>query len=232
MVESFRNRAEAGRILAELVEQRRPERDTVVLALPRGGVAVGFQISLSLCAPLDVVVVRKLGVPGHEELAMGAIASGGVRVLNEELIAQFRIPARVIEEVTERERQELARRESVYREGRPAIAIERRRVVLTDDGLATGATMLAAARWVRSRRAGQLTIAVPVGARQTCQELESEADEVICAATPEHFAAVGAWYEDFSQSSDQEVCDLLAEAARRQRGGRDGTAIRTHQKSG
>ncbi len=232
MVKSFRNRAEAGRILAELVEGRVLERDTVVLALPRGGVAVGFQISLRLCAPLDVVVVRKLGVPGQEELAMGAIASGGVRVLNDDLIARLRIRAPAIEEVTERERQELARREAVYREGRPAIAIEGRSVVLTDDGLATGSTMLAAARWVRSRRAGQLTIAVPVGARQTCQELESEADEVICAAAPEHFGAVGAWYEDFSQSSDQEVCDLLAEAARRLDGGREATAIQTHQKSG
>lgn len=232
MAESFRNRTEAGRILAQLVRMRIPEADAVVLALPRGGVRVGFEIAAGLKIPLDVMVVRKLGVPGQEELAMGAIASGGVRVLNEDLLAQIRIPAAVIEKVTMRERQELERREMVYREGRPAVQIGGRTTVLTDDGLATGSTMLAAARAVRALGARRILTAVPVGARQTCDALRREVDEVICVKTPDPFVAVGAWYEDFSQESDAEVCDLLAEAA--QRAGaesRERGFIRTHPKT-
>lgn len=230
MIGPFRDRAEAGQLLAELMNHRALERDAVVLALPRGGVPVGFEVAMALNAPLDVMVVRKLGVPGQEELAMGAIASGGVRVLNEELIAALRVSTASVEEVTRRERQELERRESVYRQGQPAVEVKGRWVVLTDDGLATGATMLAAARSLRLLGAARLVVAVPVGARETCDRLQSEIDELVCAAMPASLRAVGAWYDDFSQTSDYEVRELLAEAARRVGGNEAERAIWTHQK--
>lgn len=189
-------------------------RDLIVLALPRGGVPVGYEIARALQAPLDVFVVRKLGVPGREELAMGAVASGGVRVLNEEVLAAFGDRASaVIEEVTARERQELLRREQRYRGQSPFPELAGKTVVLVDDGLATGATMRAAARSVRARRPAKLIIAVPVAAESSCEEMRAEADEVFCAATPEPFFGVGQFYKDFRQISDEEVRALLARAA-------------------
>jgi putative phosphoribosyl transferase len=226
----FRNRAEAGWLLAGVVKARFRRSEAVVMALPRGGVPVGFEVAGVLSAPLDLLVARKLGVPGQTELAMGAIASGGIRVLSAELIAQLRISADLIDEVTLREQHELARQEALYRERRPAISLAGRAVLLSDDGLATGATMLAAARSVRRQGAGSVIVAVPVGAAETCKRLREEVDEVICLATPHPFGTVGAWYEDFSQTSDEEVCKLLDAARGRTGGGIGATAIRTHQK--
>lgn len=190
-----------------------PSSDVLVLALPRGGVPVGFEVARALHAHLDVFVVRKLGVPGEEELALGAIASGGIRVLNQDLIDYLRIPEEIIDQITAREQRVLAAREHLYREGRPLTPPRGRSVLLVDDGLATGASMLAAARALKPAGARQVTIAVPVAARQTCDELRPEVDQVICAATPHPFGAVGAWYADFSQVTDQEVRDLLRQAS-------------------
>ena len=187
--------------------------DVLVLALPRGGVPVAYEVARALNAPLDVFLVRKLGVPGHEEAAMGAIASGGIRVLNDEVIHALHLPRQVVEEVTAREQRELQRREQLYRDGRPAPDVKGRTVILIDDGLATGATMRAALRALRQQRPARLIVAVPVGARSACRELLGEADEVICARTPEPFFGVGWWYQQFEQTSDQEVHDLLARAA-------------------
>jgi len=210
----FENRTDAGRALAAKVKAKVRDRDVLVLALPRGGVPVAFEVARALQAPLDVFLVRKLGMPGEEELAIGAIASGGVRVLNRDLIRYLRVPDAVIEEVTARERLELERRERSYREGRPPLVVTGRTVVLVDDGLATGASMLAAARALREQHAGEIIIAVPVAARQTCNEFRKEVDEIICAATPDPFNAVGIWYEDFSQTTDEEVRALLEQASR------------------
>lgn len=210
----FLDRADAGRMLARELAGLQGRRDLIVLALPRGGVPVGYEIARALQAPLDVFVVRKLGVPGREELAMGAVASGGVRVLNEEVLAAFGDRASaVIEEVTARERQELLRREQRYRGQSPFPELAGKTVVLVDDGLATGATMRAAARSVRARRPAKLIIAVPVAAESSCEEMRAEADEVFCAATPEPFFGVGQFYKDFRQISDEEVRALLARAA-------------------
>jgi putative phosphoribosyl transferase len=184
----------------------------VVLALPRGGVPVGFEVARALDADLDVFVVRKLGVPGEEELAFGAIASGGVRVLNPEVIGYLRLSTEIIDEVTAREQHLLEAREQLYREGRPAVTVSGRSVILVDDGLATGASMLAASRAMQPLGARRVTIAVPLGARETCNELRKEVDQVVCAATPRPFTAVGAWYEDFTQVTDEEVRTLLKEA--------------------
>jgi predicted phosphoribosyltransferase len=162
---------------------------------------------------LDIYLVRKLGVPGHEELAMGAVASGGVRVLNHDIVEHLGIPDAVIERVTERELQEIERRELLYREGRPALPVAKRTVLLVDDGLATGATMLAAARALRAKKPERIIVAVPVAAPQACEEFREHVDQVVCAATPEPFRAVGIWYEDFSQTSDNEVRELLERAA-------------------
>jgi len=210
----FRDRAEAGRVLAKRLKRAITARDILVLALPRGGVPVGFEIAQAFQADLDVILVRKLGVPGQEELAMGAIASGGVRVLNQALIKELRIPAAAIDRVTEREQKEIARREAFYREGRPPLPVAKHTVVLVDDGLATGATMLAAARAVAAQGPEKTVVAVPVASPDACEEFREHVDQVICAETPEPFQAVGVWYEDFSQTSDEEVRDLLERAGR------------------
>jgi predicted phosphoribosyltransferase len=185
----------------------------LVLALPRGGVPVGFEVARALHAPLDVMLVRKLGVPGHEELAMGAIASGGVRILSNDVVAALGIPERAIATVAANEERELARREQVYREGRPPADVRGRTVILVDDGLATGSTMRAAAAALRAQHPERLVIAVPVAPRETCESLQHEADDVVCALAPEPFYAVGNWYEDFSQTTDAVVRELLRRAA-------------------
>jgi putative phosphoribosyl transferase len=215
----FRNRTEAGRVLAAQIKPSVVGADVLVLALPRGGVPVGFEVAQALNADLDIFLVRKLGMPGEEELAIGAIASGGVRVLNHELIHYLRVPQAVIDEITTRELAELERRERLYREGRPPRPVLNRTVVLVDDGLATGATMLAASRALRPQGARRIIVAVPVAARQTCDEFRKEVDEIICAATPPDFRAVGLWYEDFSQTTDEDVRRLLEQAAPHPRAG-------------
>ncbi len=209
----YRDRRDAGKRLAELLSAYAQRPDVLVLALPRGGVPVAYEVARALNAPLDVFLVRKLGVPGHEEAAMGAIASGGIRVLNDEVIRALRIPEQVVEQVAAREQRELERRERLYRDDRPPPDVKGRTVILIDDGLATGATMRAALRALRHQRPARLIVAVPVGARSACLELLGEADEVICARTPEPFFGVGWWYQNFEQTSDQEVHELLAQAA-------------------
>lgn len=210
----FADRREAGRRLAEKLRRYAGREDVLVLALPRGGVPVGFEVARELGAALDVMIVRKLGVPGHEELAMGAVASGGVRVLSEEIIAGLRVPQSAIEEVAAREAAELARRERLYRGGRPAPEVQGKTVILVDDGIATGATMRAAARALRKLGPARLVVAAPTGAPDSVAALEQQADEVVCLDTPEPFVAVGVWYDRFPQLSDAEVRALLAEAAR------------------
>jgi putative phosphoribosyl transferase len=209
----FPNRAEAGRLLATKLSKYSGREDVIVLGLPRGGVPVAYEVAQSLRVPLDVFIVRKLGVPGFEELAVGAIASGGVRVLNDEVVRALPNANEIVEAVTQRETAEVERREQEYRDGRPAPEISGRTVILIDDGLATGATMRAAVKALRQRAAAKIVVAVPVGPPETCREFEAEADEVVCASAPEFFQAVGQYYEDFSQTSDQEVRDLLAQAA-------------------
>jgi predicted phosphoribosyltransferase len=208
----FRDRAEAGRMLAAKLVRYANRSDAVVLGLPRGGVPVAYEVARELHAPLDVFLVRKLGLPGHEELAMGAIATGGVRVLNEDVVRALGIPEDIIESVASREQQELERRERIYRGNRPPVDVRDRIVILVDDGLATGSSMRAAVAALRQQGPGRIVIAVPIGALQTCRELREEADEVVCLYTPEPFHAVGLWYEDFSQTTDQEVHDLLERA--------------------
>jgi predicted phosphoribosyltransferase len=205
----YADRAEAGRILARLLSNFRATPGALVLALPRGGVPVGFEISQQLNLPLDVLIVRKLGVPGREELAMGAIASGDLVVLNQPVIRALHVLPEDIQRVIERERNEITRREKQYRGDRPAPDVHDRLVILVDDGLATGATMRAAARTVRSRSPQRLIVAVPIGSAEACAELQSDADQVICAATPAHFSAVGACYRSFRQTTDAEVRELL-----------------------
>ena len=209
----FRDRTEAGCVLARKLAAYKNRADVLVLALPRGGVPVAYEVAQALDAPLDIFLVRKLGVPGHEELARGAIASGGVRVMNENVIQYLRIPDEAIDAVAAQERQELERRERLYRDGRLPLDVRGRTVILVDDGLATGSTMRAAATALRIRHPARIVVAVPVAASSTCNEFQSEVDEVICAITPEPFYAVGLWYKDFSQTTDQEVRDLLARAA-------------------
>ena len=209
----FRDRAEAGRLLAELLRGYAGRDDVIVLALPRGGVPVGYEVAKELGAPLDVFMVRKLGVPRHAELAMGAIASGGVLVLDEDLIGSLGIGKEQVQQAIATELRELERREAAYRDGRNLPQLESKTVILVDDGLATGATMRAAALAVREQRPARIVVAVPVAAAETCRELRADADEIVCAATPRPFGAVGLWYEDFSQTSDEEVRGLLARAA-------------------
>jgi predicted phosphoribosyltransferase len=209
----FQDRTEAGKFLATRLAHYAGRQDVLVLALPRGGVPVAFEVAKSLEAPLDVFLVRKLGFPGHEEAAMGAIASGGIIVLNEHMLRGTQIPDHVIASVAQRELKELRRRERVYRQGMPEIDVHDRVVILVDDGLATGSTMRAAAQALRKQDPKRLVVAVPVGAPETCEEFRSEVDEVICGMTPEAFYAVGMWYEDFSQTTDEEVQQLLEEAS-------------------
>src|SRR5438445_3296168 len=213
MERAFANRTEAGRLLAEKLVQYAGRDDVVVLGLPLGGVPVAYQVARRLGAPLDVFIVRKLGVPGFEELAAGAIASGGVRVLNEDVIRAIPHADQAIEAVTARETTELQRREQIYREGRPAPELRDRIAILVDDGLATGATMRAAIKALRQRGAANIVVAVPVGPPDTCHEIEEQADETICLSTPEFFQAVGQYYDDFSQTSDEDVRELLSQAA-------------------
>jgi putative phosphoribosyl transferase len=208
----FRDRRDAGRRLAARLSAYEGQPDVFVLGLPRGGVPVAFEVARALRAPLDVFLVRKLGLPGHEELAMGAIASGGVRVLNQELVRALEISRDDIEAVTRAEEVELARRERTYRADRPAPDLRGKTVLLVDDGLATGTTMHAAVTALRPHGPARTIVAVPVGAAATCSELEAEVDRVVCAQVPDGFAAVGQWYEDFAQTSDDEVRALLAEA--------------------
>jgi predicted phosphoribosyltransferase len=207
----FADRRQAGAELGARLAHYRGQGDLVVLALPRGGVPVAHEVARALGAALDVFVVRKLGVPGHRELAMGAIASGGVRVLNKDVVDWYRIPPAVIDEVAREEQVELERRQQMYREGRPPVELRGRTALLIDDGLATGSTMKAAVEAVRAHGPSRIVVAVPVGAPDTCRELAGIADEVVCVRTPQPFSAVGQWYVDFSQTTDAEVRELLHE---------------------
>ena len=211
--EPFRDRREAGRVLARALQKYANRDDVVVLALPRGGVPVAFEVAEALGAPLDVFLVRKLGTPGQRELAMGAIASGGIRVLNDEVVRWLGITPEQIELVARQEQLELDRRQQAYLEGRPAAPLEGRVVILVDDGLATGSTMKAAVQAVRQRHPQRVIVAVPVGARDTCSEMRALADEIVCARMPEPFSAVGLWYRNFDQTTDEEVMDLIHEHA-------------------
>ncbi len=204
----FRDRADAGRRLARLLSAYAGKPGVIVLALPRGGVPVGYEVARALDAPLDVFVVRKLGVPGHEELALGAIASGNVRVLNDDVVRALRIPPEVIARVAEEEQIELERRERLYRGGRAALDVRGLTAILVDDGLATGASMSAAVEALRELGPSRIVVAVPVTAPQACDAFRSRVDEVVCALTPESFQAVGVWYNDFSQTTDDEVRKL------------------------
>ena len=211
--EAFTDRRHAGRVLASRLTKYAGRGDVIVLALPRGGVPVAYEVAAALGAPMDVFLVRKLGTPGHRELAMGAIASGGVRVVNEDVVQWYGISEAAIDRIAREEQEELERRERAYRDDRPAPDLTNRIVVLIDDGLATGSTMRAAVQAVRARRPARVVIAVPVGAPQTCAELALSADEVICARMPEPFSAVGQWYLNFEQTDDAEVRELLQKSS-------------------
>jgi erythromycin esterase-like protein/predicted phosphoribosyltransferase len=213
-IQPFRDRTDAGRRLAERLREYAGRDDVVVLALPRGGVPVAFEVARALDAPLDVFLVRKLGVPGHEELALGAIATGGVRVLSQPLIESLDIPPETIEAIDARERRELERRERAYRDGRPPPVLAGRIVILVDDGLATGSTMWAAVHAVRQEEPARVVVAVPVADPDVCASLRRAADDVVCLMTPRPLRAVGAWYEDFAQTSDDEVRELLRRTRR------------------
>ncbi len=209
----YQDRHDAGQVLASLLERYAHQPGVIVLALPRGGVPVASEVARHLGAPLDVFIVRKLGVPGHEELAMGALASGGVLVLNDEVVQELEIPRSAIDAVAAAETAELDRREQAYRGGRPPLDVEGRTVILVDDGLATGSTMRAAVEAVRRRGPRKVVVAVPVAAASTCEALSGEVDDIVCGQTPEPFLAVGLWYEDFSQTTDEEVRAELEHAA-------------------
>ena len=208
----FQDRRYAGRTLAVALSAYANRDDVVVLALPRGGVPVAFEVARALRAPLDVFTVRKLGVPGHEEWGFGAIATGGLRVLDRGVVDRLGLPDDLIDRITARERRELERREQVYRGDRPAPVLTGKTVIVVDDGLATGSTMRAAVHALRGLGPARIVIAVPTGARQTCDELPADADAVVCATMPEPFYAVGQQYEDFGPTTDEEVCRLLATA--------------------
>jgi putative phosphoribosyl transferase len=205
----FRNRTEAGQLLASQLTQYANRPDVLVLGLPRGGVPVASEVAKALNVPLDICLVRKLGVPGNKELAMGAIAADGVQVLNDELLAWLRISGHTIAEVGERELKELQRRDRVYRGDRPLPQIRDRIVILVDDGLATGSTMLAAIEVVKHQQPQRVIVAVPVAPLDTCDRLRAEVDEIVCLITPNRFYAIGVWYENFTQTTDREVCELL-----------------------
>jgi putative phosphoribosyl transferase len=209
----FQDRRDAGRVLARMLQPFYRRRDAIVLGLPRGGVPVAYEVACALDLPLDVFIVRKLGLPGQEELAMGAIASGGTVVINPAVVQGLTLSREMLDAVVEREKLEIERREREYRGGRPPVPIEGRTVILVDDGLATGASMRAAARALRPR-ARQVIVAVPVAAREPCEELRSEVDRVVCATTPQPFFAVGMFYRNFEQTTDEEVRALLAQACR------------------
>lgn len=213
----FANRREAGAELAAKLERYAGRDDVVVLALPRGGVPVAFEVAQRLDAALDIFLVRKLGMPGHREYAMGALASGGVRVLSEDVVRAYRVPADAIEAVVREEQAELERREREYRQGAPLTNLRGRIVILVDDGLATGSTMRAAVQAVRAHQPARVIVAVPVGAPDTCDEFAEVTDETVCARTPEPFQAVGLWYRDFSETTDDEVRSLLRQHAERLR---------------
>ncbi|MFI5459191.1 MAG: phosphoribosyltransferase [Isosphaerales bacterium] len=209
MSRPFANRAEAGRILAEKLTAYAGRTGVIVLGLPRGGVPVAYEVARALGAPLDVFLVRKLGAPGQEELAMGAIASGDVVVINDEVVEALKISPQTVKAEVDHERRELARREAIYRGGRPPLDVKGKTVILIDDGLATGSTMRAAVAALRRQEPARIVVAVPIGASSTRDEFQTIADECICAIAPEHFRAVGLWYDDFAQTDDIEVCDLL-----------------------
>ncbi len=209
----FRDRTEAGRLLAARLEKYAGKPDVIVLALPRGGVPVAYEVAKALHAPMDVFVVRKLGIPGQEELAMGAVATGGMRVLNDQVVRGLGIPEYVIDAVVNWETEELKRRERLYRGDRPPADVRGKTVILVDDGLATGSTMLAAVRALREQGPARIVVAVPVASPDTCELLKAHVDEVVCAATPDPFYAVGLWYRDFSQTTDEEVRELLQRTA-------------------
>jgi len=209
----FRDRRDAGQVVAGHLAGYVGRRDVVVLGLPRGGVPVAFEVAMALHAPLDVLVVRKLGVPGHEELAMGAIATGDVQVVNEDVVRHLGVTAAVLASVAASEQQELIRRERAFRGDRPPARVEGRTVILVDDGLATGSTMRAAVAALRHRRPARIVVAVPTAAPETCKEFVAEVDEVVCAMTPTPFYGVGQWYEEFTQTADEEVRELLERAA-------------------
>ena len=211
----YRDRSAAGKYLAAQLERYANRPDVMVLALPRGGVPVAYEVAHALDAPLDVFLVRKLGLPGQEELAMGAIATGGVCVLNEDVVNELRIPQEVIDAVAEQELSELDRRTHLYRGDRTPADVHGKTVILVDDGLATGSTMRAAVTALRERKPDRIVVAVPVAAPQTCNEYKMGADEIVCAITPEPFDAVGLWYKDFSQTTDEEVSELLAQAGQK-----------------
>ena len=208
---NFKNRKEAGQILASRL-RKYADQKPIVLGLPRGGVPVAFEVAMALHAPLDVFVVRKLGVPGQEELAMGAIASGDVRVLNKPVVEDLRISEEAIETETRKEQEELKRRELLYRGKRPPLDVSNRTVVLVDDGIATGSTIKAAIAALKKQKAGRIVVAVPVAPASTIDELKTEVDEVICVSTPEFFNAISLWYDEFPQTSDEEVRELLKKA--------------------
>lgn len=208
----FKDRIEAGDALADRLMHYAGRADVLALGLPRGGVPVAFEVAKALDAPLDVFIVRKLGVPDHEELAMGAIATGGVRIVNEEIVNRLHISHQTLDAVTATETKELARREHAYRGQCPPPEMQGRTAILVDDGMATGSTMRAAATALRKQHPGRIVVGVPVAAAQTCDEFRSEVDEMICVATPEPFYGVGRWYQNFSQTTDEEVHHLLEQA--------------------
>lgn len=213
--EVFEDRADAGRRLAERLLRYRGRRDVLVLALPRGGVPVGYEVAKALDAPLDVMIVRKLGLPGQEELAMGAIASGGVQVINEEVVGLTGVPREVVDRVAAEERRELERRERAYRDERPPPRIAGRTVILVDDGVATGSTLRAAIAALRAQHPSGIVVAVPTAPAAACEQLRREADGVVCVATPEPFFAISLSYRSFPQLSDDDVRDILRRASAR-----------------
>lgn len=219
MERQFKDRVEAGRLLAEKLKEYANRSDVIVLALPRGGVAVGYEVARALGAPLDVLVVRKLGVPGQEELAMGAIASGGVSVMNEDVFPYLSISEKEIEAVVAREKKELERRERLYRDGRPMPEVRGKIVILIDDGIATGTSMRSAVEVLKRQRPAKVIIAVPVAAGAACNEFNRPADQEVCVClqAPEPFFSVGLWYKDFAQTTDDEVNNLLSHAAHEER---------------
>ncbi|MBD2280102.1 phosphoribosyltransferase [Aphanizomenon flos-aquae] len=209
MLQRFRNRTQAGKLLAAQLTEYANRPDVLVLGLPRGGVPVAYEVAKELDAPLDVCLVRKLGVPGHKELAMGAIATGGVRVINENVVDWLRISPETINQVAAIEMRELDRRSHTYRGNRPLLKVKNHTIILVDDGIATGATIRAAIATLKKQQPGKLVVAVPVAAASTCEELQAEVDQVVCVMMPEDLCAIGIWYEDFQQTTDTEVCELL-----------------------